>query len=141
MKYQCPYCKRELNEELIILGTCHYCKKIIHPEHIRKTGLSQEEKNIYKKKTIKYKCPECSVFLSEESFLSGICPRCKAIIQFDMLYKKEDSQENKKTQIREYKCPYCNTNFSIKIYADYEVIHITSIECPACKQHIEIDSD
>ncbi len=141
MKYQCPHCNRELSEEIVVMGTCRYCKKIIRPENIFRATLSSEEKPLHKKKTIKYKCPECSVFLSEENFLSGVCPHCGAIIHFDVVHRKEKTEEDEKIQIEEYRCPYCRTNFRVKIYADYEVIHIASIECPACKQHINIDSD
>lgn len=141
MKYLCPHCNAELSEEIVMLGKCHYCKRIIHPESIFKSVPVGENKSIQKQKSIKYKCPECSVFLSEENFLSGVCPHCRAIIHFDMIHNNEETEEDKKMKTKEYKCSYCNTKFSVKIYADYEVIHIASIQCPACKQHINIDSD
>jgi len=49
MKYLCPHCSSELSEEIIILGKCHYCKKIIHPESISKSVSAEENKAAAKK--------------------------------------------------------------------------------------------
>ncbi|HNS32216.1 MAG TPA: hypothetical protein PKN36_04490 [bacterium] len=140
MKYICPYCGGNLKEDHIISGTCCHCGKVINLQTIKKSESLPEEKNIQKKKEIRYRCPECSVFMSRESFLSGRCPRCNAVFHFDQLFEKE-RKSDREGENKRYRCPYCNKKFTIEIRGDYGIIHAKSTRCPHCSRDVELDEN
>jgi hypothetical protein len=54
MKYQCPHCDKDLTEDIIMSGTCSYCKKVIDFKTVKKVEdkPGMQEKDVEKSEPV-----------------------------------------------------------------------------------------